>query len=44
MDSPSLNAKNKPSWIARLRGIAATFYPELHEQSQGGPVMTRYGS
>jgi len=44
MDSPSLNAKNKPSWIARrLRGIAATFYPELHEQEQGGPAMTRYG-
>ena len=44
MDSPSLNANNKPSWIARtLRGIAATFYPELHEQSQGGPQMTRYG-
>jgi HK97 family phage portal protein len=44
MDSPSLNTKNKPSWIARrLRGIAATFYPELHEQSQGGPAMTRYG-
>lgn len=44
MASPSLNANNKPSWIARkLRGIAATFYPELHEQSQGGPAMTRYG-
>ena len=44
MASPSLNANNKPSWIARkLRGIAANFYPELHEQAQGGPVMTRYG-
>jgi HK97 family phage portal protein len=44
MSSPSLNANNKPSWVARkLRGIAATFYPELQEQSQGGPTMTRYG-
>jgi hypothetical protein len=44
MDSPSLNAKNKPSWIARrLRGIAANIWPELHEQEQGGPAMTRYG-
>jgi HK97 family phage portal protein len=44
MASPSLNAENKPSWIARrLRGIAATFFPELHEQEQGGPAMTRYG-
>jgi len=44
MASPSLNANNKPSWIARrLRGIAANFYPELHEQEQGGPAMTRYG-
>jgi hypothetical protein len=44
MDSPSLNAKNKPSWISRtIRGIAATFYPELHQQEQGGPGMTRWG-
>jgi HK97 family phage portal protein len=44
MASPSLNANNKPSWIARrLRGIAANIFPELHEQSQGGPGMTRWG-
>jgi HK97 family phage portal protein len=40
----SLNANNKPSWIARrIRGIAANIFPELREQSQGGPAMTRYG-
>src|SRR5580700_160303 len=41
---PSLNANNRPSWRARLtRGIAAAIHPEQYEQSQGGPVMTRYG-
>lgn len=44
MDSPSLNANNKPSWRARLtRGIAAFIHPEEYAQSQGGPKMTRYG-
>ena len=44
MPTPSLNANNKPSRIARrLRGIAATFFPELHEQELGGVRMTSYG-
>src|ERR1017187_3941781 len=44
MDSPSLNAGNKPSWFARkLRGIAARIEPEIFEQTQGGIVMNRYG-
>src|SRR5579862_4321887 len=44
MPSPTLNSSNKPSWFARrLRGVAATFYPELREQDQSGITMTRYG-
>jgi HK97 family phage portal protein len=44
MESPTLNAKDKPSWIARrIKGIATTFWPEVFEQEQGGPVVTRWG-
>jgi HK97 family phage portal protein len=35
MSSPSLNAHNKPSWIARrLRGVAANIWPEVFEQDE----------
>lgn len=42
MPSPSLNAKQKPSWIAkRIKGIAANIWPEIFEQEE--IKMTRWG-
>jgi HK97 family phage portal protein len=42
MASPSLNANNKPSWIARrIKGVAATIWPEMFEQEAFS--MTKWG-
>lgn len=46
--APSLNANNKPSWnirsaFKRINPFASRIDPELYEQEQGGPKMTRYG-
>jgi HK97 family phage portal protein len=48
MDSPSLNAKNKPSWsiknaFKRINPFASRIEPEEYHQDQGGPKMTRFG-
>src|SRR5690242_16325177 len=47
MATPSLDANNKPSWpirfFKRLNPFASRIEPELYEQSQGGPKMTRWG-
>jgi HK97 family phage portal protein len=42
MPSPSLNANNKPSWIAkRIKGIATNIWPEMFEQEE--IKMSRWG-
>jgi HK97 family phage portal protein len=42
MPSPSLNANQKPSWIAkRIKGIAANIWPEMFEQEE--IKMSRWG-
>jgi HK97 family phage portal protein len=48
MASPTLNAKQKPSWsirsaFKRLNPFASRIEPELYSQEQGGVKMTRYG-
>jgi hypothetical protein len=43
-DSPSLNAKNKPSWPVRFfRGVVARIDPELFSQPGGGITFNRFG-
>src|SRR6202451_1946944 len=44
MPQPSLNAKNKPSWIARqFQKIAMRIDPETYSQPSGGITFDRFG-